>query len=280
MPLLGGRKNMMPDTKLKTPLLEGQKSGTNMNIEEDKIFSKGKTEKKEMTLEIETIPEEEEDTVPLLPEETVEAPVTEKKKKGRPKVSDERREEVRKERAARLVAGRAKSLEKRRENALKKKAEAGRIAQERLGQQYQKIPVPVQQPPAPVPVPVQQAPAPVPLATRPLPPTPVPVNNMFDYDKIINGVYSRMEQQSSSIDEQALLDYGDKIRAEEQAKAKQALQGEYEKINKVRGRYEQMNNAVNLLGHGANSYKPNHRVFGRRPGGSRAQNGRNNFGFQ
>jgi len=150
-----------------------------------------------------------------------------------------------------------------------------------LGQKYQ--PVPVQQAPAPVPAPVQQhAPAPVPLATRPLPPrplTPAPVNNMFDYEKIINGVYSRMEMQSSSIDEQALLDYGDKIRAEEQAKAKQALQGEYEKINKVRGRYEQMNNAVNLLGHGANSYKPNHRVFGRRPG-SRAQNGRNNFGFQ
>ena len=255
-----------------------------MNIEEDKIFSKGtKTEKKEMTLEIETIPEVEEDTVPLLPEEAVEAPVTEKKKKGRPKVSDERREEVRKERAARLVAGRAKSLEKRRENALKKKAEAGRIAQERLGQQYQKIPVPAQQP-APVPAPVQQqSPAPVPLATRPLPPrplTPTPVNNMFDYDKIINGVYSRMEQQSSTIDEQALLDYGDKIRFEEQAKAKLALKSEYEKINKVKGRYEQMNNAVNLLGHGANSYKPNHRVFGRRPGGSRTQNGRNNFGFQ
>ena len=87
-----------------------------------------------------------------------------------------------------------------------------------------------------------------------------------------------MEMQSSSIDEQALLDYGDKIRLQEQEKAKLALKDEYEKINKVRGRYEQMNNAVNLLGQGANTYKPTHRVFGRRPGGSR--NGRNNFAFQ
>lgn len=270
MPLLGGRKNMMPDTKLKTPLIEGQNNGTNMNIEEDKIFSKGKPEAK-VSLDIEPIIEEEEDTQPLLEEPPVEVP-EKKKQKGRPKVSDERREEVRQERAARLVAGRAKSLEKRRENALKKKAEAGRIAQQRLGQQYQQIPVPTQTAPTPAPTP---APIPGPIPQRPL--TPAPVNNVFDYDKIINGVYNRMEMQSSSIDEQALLDYGDKIRVQEQEKAKLALKGEYDKINKVRGRYEQMNNAVNLLG--SNTYKPNHRVFGRRPGGS-TRNGRNNFAFQ
>ena len=75
----------------------------------------------------------------------------------------------------------------------------------------------------------------------------------------------REEPQTQGIDDQALLNFQDKIRKEEQEKAKMALQGEYEKINKVRSQMNQMNNSVSLLQGRANNSRTNHRVFGRKP---------------
>ena len=253
MPQVGKQRNMMIDTTLSAPSKEDT-SKSNLSIQEDAIFQKP------VKLEIEEKVAEPQRLQP-----------PEKKQMGRPKMSDERREEVRKERAARLVAGRAKSLENRRKKALEKKIVIGKEAEKKVnGQNPEPIPVQQEQPPAPVPVPVPQPAPPVSKLPAGFAGSAQPMKNLvqqqqFDYNKIIDGVWNKMSNYNQGIDDQALIQYQEKIRKEEQQRAQLALKSEYEKINKAKVRLNQMHNSVGMLQGRSNTSRSNHRVFGRSP---------------
>ena len=250
MPTVGKSRQILPDTTLtKKPETESQ---SNLTIQEDAIFSKPKP-KENVELQIEEAPVEQ--PLKLQPPE--------KKKRGRPPMSDERKEELRKERAARLVAGRAKSLETRRQKALQKKIDLGKQAEQIAASKAQSMV-------SPPPQPIQQKQQP----EQQLPPgfagSPVPMKQMaeqqaFDYNRVISGVWDKMANYNQGIDDQALLQYGEKIRKEEQTKARQALDNEYAKMNKEKARMQQMNSSMSLLQGRPSGSATNHRVFGRRP---------------
>jgi len=250
MATIGNKRNMMLDTTLKAPSKEDT-SKSNLTIKEGDIFKKPEPESKDDLITITETPK-------LIAPET--------KKKGRSKMTDERREEVKKERAERLVQGRAKSLENRRKKALEKKIAEGRSAEQKIATRAQTLVEEVQiQEPAPPPPKQQLAPG---FAGSAVPMQKLveqQQQQQFDYNKIIDGVWGKMSNYNQGIDDQALLSYQDKIRKEEQEKAKLALQGEYEKINKARYQMNQMNNSVSMLQGRANNSRTNHRVFGRKP---------------
>lgn len=263
MPTVGKQRNMMIDTTLSAPSKEDT-SKSNLTIQEDAIFQKP------VKLEEKVAPEPEVNR--LQPPE--------KKKMGRPKMTDERREEVRKERAARLVAGRAKSLENRRKKALEKKIVIGKEAELKINQKSQEpVPEPVPQPvpePAPQPAPpISKLPDGFAGSAQPM--KKLVEQQQFDYNKIIDGVWSKMSNYNQGIDDQALIQYQEKIRKEEQARAQLALKSEYEKINKAKARMNQMHNSVNLLQGRSNNNRSNHRVFGRKPRGQSQVQSQNPF---
>ena len=229
MATIGNKRNIMLDTTLKAPSKENS-SKSNLTIKEGDIFKKP-----DEPIELEVA--EKSKNEPITITETPKLIPPETKKKGRPKMTEERREQLKKERSERLVAGRAKSLEK-----------------------------PIQQireePPAPPPAQQQLPPG---FAGSSVPMKKLVEQQQFDYNKIIDGVWGKMSNYNQGIDDQALLNFQDKIRKEEQEKAKMALQGEYEKINKVRSQMNQMNNSVSLLQGRANNSRTNHRVFPQAP---------------
>ena len=259
MATIGNKRNIMLDTTLKAPSKENS-SKSNLTIKEGDIFKKPD---EPIELKVNEKPKNEQisitETPKLIPPET--------KKKGRPKMTEERREQLKKERSERLVAGRAKSLENRRQKALQKKIDEGRSAEQKIATRAQTLveEQPIQQieePPAPPP-PQQQLPPG--FAGSSVPMKKLVEQQQFDYNKIIDGVWGKMSNYNQGIDDQALLSYQDKIRKEEQEKAKMALQGEYDKINKAKARYTQMNNSVSMLQGRSNNSRTNHRVFGRKP---------------
>ena len=259
MATIGNKRNIMLDTTLKAPSKENS-SKSNLTIKEGDIFKKPD---EPIELKVNEKPKNEQisitETPKLIPPET--------KKKGRPKMTEERREELKKERSERLVAGRAKSLENRRQKALEKKIAEGRSAEQKVATIAQTLveEQPIQrgeEPPTPPP-PQQQLPPG--FAGSSVPMKKLVEQQQFDYNKIIDGVWGKMSNYNQGIDDQALLSYQDKIRKEEQEKAKMALQGEYDKINKAKARYTQMNNSVSMLQGRSNNSRTNHRVFGRKP---------------
>ena len=259
MATIGNKRNIMLDTTLKAPSKENS-SRSNLTIKEGDIFKKPD---EPIELKVNEKPKNEQisitETPKLIPPET--------KKKGRPKMTEERREELKKERSERLVAGRAKSLENRRQKALQKKIDEGRSAEQKVATIAQTLveEQPIQrgeEPPTPPP-PQQQLPPG--FAGSAVPMKKLVEQQQFDYNKIIDGVWGKMSNYNQGIDDQALLSYQDKIRKEEQEKAKMALQGEYDKINKAKARYTQMNNSVSMLQGRSNNSRTNHRVFGRKP---------------
>lgn len=260
MATIGNKRNIMLDTTLKAPSKENS-SKSNLTIKEGDIFKKPD---EPIELEVAEKPKNE----PITITETPKLIPPETKKKGRPKMTEERREQLKKERSERLVAGRAKSLENRRQKALQKKIAEGRSAEQKIATRAQTLveEQPIQQmreePQAPPP-PQQQLPPG--FAGSSVPMKKLVEQQQFDYNKIIDGVWGKMSNYNQGIDDQALLNFQDKIRKEEQEKAKMALQGEYEKINKVRSQMNQMNNSVSLLQGRANNSRTNHRVFGRKP---------------
>lgn len=259
MATIGNKRNIMLDTTLKAPSKENS-SRSNLTIKEGDIFKKPD---EPIELKVNEKPKNEQisitETPKLIPPET--------KKKGRPKMTEERREQLKKERSERLVAGRAKSLENRRQKALEKKIAEGRSAEQKIATRAQTLveEQPIQrgeEPPTPPP-PQQQLPPG--FAGSSVPMKKLVEQQQFDYNKIIDGVWGKMSNYNQGIDDQALLSYQDKIRKEEQEKAKMALQGEYDKINKAKARYTQMNNSVSMLQGRSNNSRTNHRVFGRKP---------------
>ena len=259
MATIGNKRNIMLDTTLKAPSKENS-SKSNLTIKEGDIFKKP-----DEPIELEVA--EKSKNEPITITETPKLIPPETKKKGRPKMTEERREQLKKERSERLVAGRAKSLENRRQKALQKKIDEGRSAEQKIATRAQTLveeqPIQrVEEPPAPPP-PQQQLPPG--FAGSSVPMKKLVEQQQFDYNKIIDGVWGKMSNYNQGIDDQALLSYQDKIRKEEQEKAKMALQGEYDKINKAKARYAQMNNSVSLLQGRSNNSRTNHRVFGRKP---------------
>ena len=258
---IGQKREMMMDTSVKvTPTASG-----NSNIQEDQVFDKTKIEKPKkepISLKIEPMETiEEEPTAPL------EAP--KKPTRGRPKMSPERAEQVRKERSDRLVAARAKSLEIRRRKMNEKKVQAGKLAEQKLGsplaQEYNALPTPE---------PVQEIDTPPGFSGEPKQLVGLPPGfaggggGNINYETLSKNIWGHMQNQRNTIDDQALQDYGEKIRAEEAEKAKALYQKEYENLERQKKRINQMGKSVNILSGGQNVYKPNHRVFGRKVRGT------------
>lgn len=248
MPSVGKKRDMLMDTTVsKSP----PTAPSNTSIKEDQIFDKKPAQPK-VSLDIQDLNE--------IPEEStqppVEAPV---KGRGRPKMTADRAVQVKQERTERLVAARAKSLETRRRNMNEKKVQAGKVAQQKL----QPSPLGIQNPP-----PQQTINTPPGFAGPPqqkIDIAPGFSGNNINYETLSKSLWGHMQHNQNTIDDEALNRYGQKIREEEAAKAKQQYTQEYENLERQKKRMHQMNNSLGILTGSQNTYKPQHRVFGRKP---------------
>ena len=248
MPTVGKKRDMLMDTNVSKPPPTPQ---SNTSIKEEQIFDKKPKEPK-ISLEVKDLSETPIET----PQPPVEQPV---KKRGRPKMSAERAAQVKAERTERLIAARQKSLETRRRNANQKKVQAGKVAEQKL----QGSPLKIQDPP-----PQQTIKTPQGFAGPPQQKVDVPPGfsgNNINYEMLSKSLWGHMQHNQNTIDDEALNRYGEKIRMEEAAKAKQQYQKEYENLERQKKRMNQMNNSLGILTGSQNTYKPQHRVFGRRP---------------
>ena len=139
-----------------------------------------------------------------------------------------------------------------------KKVEAGNVAQQKLQQTPQQTPQ--------IAAPPQQQ-----INTAP------GFSNNINYETLSKSLWGHMQHNQNSIDDEALNRYGQKIRDEEAAKAKQHYAQEYENLERQKKRMHQMNNSLGILTGAHNTYKPQHRVFGRKPKHTQKQPGTNPY---
>ena len=266
---IGQKREMMMDTSIKVaPTPSG-----NSNIQEDKVFDKTKVEKLKndpVSLKIEPM-----ETIVEEPSAPLEEP--KKTTRGRPKMSPERSEQVRKERSDRLVAARAKSLEIRRRKMNEKKVQAGKLAEQKLHSsplaQSLASPPPQEYDALPLREPAQKITTPQGFSGPPQQNVGLPQGfsgNSINYDTLSANIWGRMKNQQTTIDDEALHAYGEKIRMEEAEKAKAVYHKEYENLERQKKRINQMGKSVNILSGGQNVYKPNHRVFGKKVRGTKS----------
>jgi hypothetical protein len=261
---IGQKREMMMDTSIKAvPTPSG-----NSDIKEDMVFDKTKVEKNQkdpVSLEIkpmETIQEE--------PNADVEPP--KKATRGRPKMSPERAAQVKKERTERLVAARAKSLEIRRVKMNQKKVAAGKLAEQKLNSSPRAQALTSPPPQESYHEPVQEVDTPLGFSGTSKQNVGLPPGfsgNPIDYNTLSKTLWGHMQNQQTEIDEQALHAYGEKIRLEEAQKAKALYTKEYENLERQKKRINQMGKSVSILSGVQNTYKPTHRVFGKRVRGTK-----------